>query len=359
MRHEVAETGSTRGEPVPVASAGRTNQPKSSRRTRRSVSHVHQYQLTNRRTFPRYPTQVVEPARILAPGREKEDAMADVQFNAVRDTYRYLRLATLVIILMLGVAVVLEREASSCWQTSISAYYWTAAHSIFVAALCAVGACLIVYKGSSDTEDIVLNFSGFLAFIVAMVPTAREALCGPGLPTGYEVAAGLRNNVWAVFVAGVVAEVTTIILQRRSDTAPRPNWTARISRLIGWVVIGLGAYTFIRNPETFQARGHNIAAPTMFVGIIVVVLLNAYTSRRSVNNPKQYAAAYLAVAISMGLTLVAIVTLSLTFKQWTHAVILVEALLIAEFAAFWIIQTVELWTIVDKRALTKDADLKV
>ena len=113
MRHEVAESGSTRGEPVPVSSAGRTNQPKSSRRTRGSVSHVHQYQLTNRGTFPRYPTQVVEPARILAPGREKEDAMADVQFNAVRDTYRYLRLATLVIILMLGVAVVVERQASS------------------------------------------------------------------------------------------------------------------------------------------------------------------------------------------------------------------------------------------------------
>ncbi len=61
----------------------------------------------------------------------------------------------------------------------------------------------------------------------------------------------------------------------------------------------------------------------------------------------------------MGLTLVTIVALSLTFKKWTHAVILVEALLIAEFAAFWVIQTVELWNAVDKRALTKDADLKV
>lgn len=285
--------------------------------------------------------------------------MDDTQSNAVRDTYRYLRLATIVIILMLGVALVVQRQASTCWQTSISAYYWTSAHSIFVAALCAIGACLIVYKGSSDTEDIVLNFSGFLAFIVAMVPTTRQALCGPGLPAGYEVAAGVRNNVWAVFIAGVAAEVATIVLERRSATAQRPNWTARISRLVGWVVIGLGAYAFVWHPQAFEDHGHNVAAPTMFVGIIVVVLVNAYTSRSSTNKPRQYATAYLAVAISMGLTLVVIVALSMTFRQWTHAVILAEALLIVEFAAFWVIQTAELWTIVDKRELTRHADLKV
>src|SRR5271156_5020787 len=94
------------------------------------------------------------------------------------DTYRYLRGGMAVMVVMLGAAVLGERLTASCWQTSISAYYFTSAHSVFVAALCALGTLLIVYTGSTDTEDTLLNLAGILAFIVAMVPTSRPALCG-------------------------------------------------------------------------------------------------------------------------------------------------------------------------------------
>jgi hypothetical protein len=101
------------------------------------------------------------------------------------DTYRYLRGGMAVMIVMLGAAVIGERLTATCWQTSISAYYFTTAHSIFIAALCALGVQFIVYKGSSDTEDVLLTLAGMLAFIVAMVPTTRPVLCGRGLPSGW------------------------------------------------------------------------------------------------------------------------------------------------------------------------------
>ena len=72
--------------------------------------------------------------------------MDDTHRSAVLNTYRYLRLAMIAVVVMLFVAVGAQRAAATCWQTSISAYYFTAAHSVFVAALCAIGACLIVYK---------------------------------------------------------------------------------------------------------------------------------------------------------------------------------------------------------------------
>ena len=56
---------------------------------------------------------------------------------------------------------------------------------MFIGALCAIGALLIVYKGSKDTEDVLLNLAGILAFVVAFVPTSRPVLlCGESaLPT--------------------------------------------------------------------------------------------------------------------------------------------------------------------------------
>ena len=44
------------------------------------------------------------------------------------DTYRYLRGGMVVMIVMLGAAVIGEKLTATCWQTSISAYFFTSAH---------------------------------------------------------------------------------------------------------------------------------------------------------------------------------------------------------------------------------------
>ena len=64
-------------------------------------------------------------------------------------------------------------------ENSISAYYhsdprlsWLTTRDIFVGGLIAVGACLYLYKGFSNKENIALNLAGIFAVFVALLPTA-------------------------------------------------------------------------------------------------------------------------------------------------------------------------------------------
>ena len=63
------------------------------------------------------------------------------------DTYRYLRGGMVVMVLWLGAGVIGAAINSQCWQGSISAYYYSAAHSVFIASVCAIGVLMIVYRG--------------------------------------------------------------------------------------------------------------------------------------------------------------------------------------------------------------------
>ena len=81
-----------------------------------------------------------------------------------------------VVVVMLAAAVLFDSVPTDCWQGSISAYYYTAAHNVFVAALCCLGIMMIVYKGSKDSEDVLLNLAGTLAFFVAFVPIKLQSI---------------------------------------------------------------------------------------------------------------------------------------------------------------------------------------
>ena len=59
----------------------------------------------------------------------------------------------------------------------------------------------------------------------------------------------------------------------------------------------------------------------------------------------------------MALLVLAIVVIRLTLPEFAHIVIWIEGVLILAFAAFWLVQTKELWDVVDRRDLapnTKD-----
>src|SRR5215212_5148728 len=115
-----------------------------------------------------------------------------------RSTYRSLRVALVTLVVFLGASVIDTRLSADCWQRTISEYFYTTSHAVFVASLCAAGVCLIVYKGSTRTEDVLLNFAGVLAFAVALVPTDSPIPCRPGLPIPADLTAGVDNNVRAL-----------------------------------------------------------------------------------------------------------------------------------------------------------------
>ena len=196
-------------------------------------------------------------------------------------TYRYLRGAMIALLLMLLLSVGYQwwwETDHSCWLGSISAYYYTPARSVFVGSLCALGVSLISYRGHSPEEDVLLNFSGLMAFVVAMVPTVPDARCGPNAytQTPVEIAAAVRNNIWSLVVVAISAAVVAAWLKRGAMTRdPTEHPTARsvvITVLCGAVLLGeLTLFLLLR--DRFIALSHGIAAGTMVAGVIAVMVL--------------------------------------------------------------------------------------
>jgi len=270
--------------------------------------------------------------------------------DTARDTYRYLRGGMAIMIVMLAAGVILERFSATCLQVSISAYYYTSAHGVFVAALCAIGAMLIVYRGSSDTEDVLLNLAGVLAFVVAMVPTSRPAtLCGiGGIPPEYVVTHASILNVWSVVIALTIAAALSAWQYRRTGSQRLGSVLGTVMRIIFWGVVAVGIVGLIWFGDLFGRQAHNVAAITMFAAIIVTVALTAYLAKRQDRGPApspiRYDTLYRWVFRSMVATLLLVIGLHFfVLQSWQHAVIFIESALILEFAAYWAIQTVELW----------------
>ncbi len=63
-------------------------------------------------------------------------------------------------------------------QLSISHYYYSYLHIVFVGTLCVLGGFLISYRGSNNYENRVSNFAGFFAFGVAVFPTTEYDFTG-------------------------------------------------------------------------------------------------------------------------------------------------------------------------------------
>ena len=95
------------------------------------------------------------------------------------DTYRYLRGGIPVMLVMLGAALIIERARATCWQTSISAYYFTSAHAVFIGAVCVDRRAPDRLQGQQGHRGRPAQSGRNLAFVVAFVPTSRPVLlCG-------------------------------------------------------------------------------------------------------------------------------------------------------------------------------------
>lgn len=99
-------------------------------------------------------------------------------------TYRYLRMIMVLPATFLFLATLFE-AASRGWvfRDSISDSYQGPVRDVFVGALMASGICMIAYKGRSKLEDYALNFAGFNAFFVALVPSNFTAVLNESATT--------------------------------------------------------------------------------------------------------------------------------------------------------------------------------
>ncbi|WP_436493232.1 hypothetical protein [Actinokineospora sp. HUAS TT18] len=273
--------------------------------------------------------------------------MAESNSENVQQTYLALRLAMVLLVVLLFLSVIVQVFASEpdCLQHSISAYYYTAARAVFVGALCAIGVCLIIYRGSTDTENVLLDYSGFMALVVAFVPTTIDETCkASNVPTPDELSAAVWNNVLVLLVVGFVAVLLALVVKwvRKNPTRPLSKF-ARISVAVTLVVLVAGTVFFFGWPDTFERIGHAVSAIALFAGIIGVVVVNAIGFARKQGHTRTAQVAtnrYALVGYAMAVTLVA--CLIAKFAGFGHWLFVLEAGLIAEFAVFWVIQTEEL-----------------
>jgi hypothetical protein len=256
---------------------------------------------------------------------------------------------------LLGVAVLIERSAVSCWQESISAYYYTPVRAVFVGGLVAIGLCLIVIKGSTPWEDAFLNVAGMLAPVVAFVPTTNVGTCwsvdpparpvieGPdGTVLAPWVVANIDNNIEALLITGFAGLVIAALIAtyaRRSITAIAEvgDLGMRLG-LAGTMVLIVAAALAHWLWDGFATNAHDLAAYAMFGALGLAVGSNALQARRE-SGMERYVWAYSSIAAGMVLALVVL----LFFRSWSHWVLVLEAIEITLFAAFWLVQTVQHW----------------
>ena len=272
--------------------------------------------------------------------------------HEMQATYRYLRSAIILLTLLLAVGVGLQVAADGgAVLMSVSAYYYTGARDVFVAALCAIGACLIIHRGRSDTEDVLLNLSGYLAFFVAFVPTAPTqavydpGASGPQVPIEQDAVAAITQNTWAALAVGLVAFVLEVVLvpQRDRHRHTRQGTVVRVVGAAGYLVL---AGYFLAARDSFLSHGHTIAAVLLFAGILGVVGVNAtalsrYRAECRMSRRRQWANWYTLGFVLMLLT-VAVVAGPLRALV-PHWIFVLEAALIVQFLAFWVTQTAERW----------------
>ena len=253
-----------------------------------------------------------------------------------RNTWRYLRLAMVAVVLGLGASLVIERikVTPACFQPSISAYYYTPVRGVFVGALVALGVCLICVRGSTDLEDLFLNVAGMLTPVVAFVPTtAYTASCTTAPPPVEHVTANVANNVVALLiVSGIVLLIAGGALIFNETTL-----AARVGGVVGALLWMITLLVFLSARDAFVDNVHDIAAVLMFLCIVGAAVDNALDTKRPCLH-----ALYIALAAAMCTALVSISIVGWA-TGWHYWTILLETVVLALFVVFWLVQTADLW----------------
>ncbi len=285
-------------------------------------------------------------------------------------TYRSLRLALVLAVLMLGVSVLAEVIRASELRESLSSYFYSPTRSILVGVLLVIGFSLIAIHVAQLWEEFWLTLGGMFAIIVALVPTAppsctldvaadaaipaggpvptplvrdiadRSILeCFPhgvddGLP-GW-VVAGVWNNVLALIVVGLIAVFVALRYT---------NWTGGRSSALMWSLVVAAVSLVVGGLlfwlwDDFRERTHGVAAILTFVCFGAVALINGWL--RSGENSGKFLWTYRSVTIGMIVAFVVFLVVQLAGGFRTD-VFWLEAVEIVLFAIFWLAQTIQHW----------------
>ena len=171
-------------------------------------------------------------------------------------------------------------------QGALSEYFYTPAHSIFIATLIGFGTLFFVYRGSSDSEDALLTLAGVAALIAALVPQGRPQLCSPSfVPEGFKTEVIVRPNVWAVVVALVLGWSVTWWKNRSNHPSQTRSAGGTLALYFLRLVVVVGLLCLIFKKDWFLIHAHGAAGVLMLSAFIATVFTTAHLAKKEVRSP--------------------------------------------------------------------------
>ena len=135
-------------------------------------------------------------------------------------------------------------------QASISHYYYTNFRDLFTGILCAIGLFLIRYKGHTNSNFFkndrkLTNLAGFMAFGIALIPTAPATCCHivhTLIPLCFKWLGWIHYGFAAVFFVAlsiISINVFTIGQKQNKELAKSIFNENNIYRTCGYIMLGL------------------------------------------------------------------------------------------------------------------------
>ena len=131
-----------------------------------------------------------------------------------------------------------------CIEPSISHYYYSIMHIVFVGLLCILGAFLVSYRGADSFENKISNLSGIFAFCVAIFPTDSKSFKGEcrflEISIHMPVLIGKIHLLCAALLFFCFVIFCFVIFPKPDDNAPIDNkkiFRNKIYKSCGWGII--------------------------------------------------------------------------------------------------------------------------
>jgi len=272
--------------------------------------------------------------------------MASAASTSLERTYRYLRIGLAGTVIAIFVAIA-QAATTFGWLTSISDYFYTPARDVFVGALIAVSLALFALSGRG-AERALLDAAALFAPLIALVPTTLAAGAVPGVdvpctgrcfPPAYE--ADVANGVVVYLVLGMLLLLVALLLGALGQVSLAAVWP---SLLIAAVVLAVTGLTWAFARDAFLQNAHFIAT-TAFFALFAAVAVRSAFPRQGPPPAPLFRVLYTAIAVGLVLVLVAyVVLLPQASGSGIPIVLIVEAIALALFFVFWVVQGIEKWS---------------
>lgn len=274
--------------------------------------------------------------------------------DSLQRTYRYLRfgIGGTIVLVFVSVAIAMVQVGV---LSSVSAYFYTPARTVFVGALIAASLGLLAISGTG-VERVLLDAAGLLAPLIALVPTPLVPGTVPGVridcapesscvPSAYHL--DVANGVSTYLLVGAVVVIAAFLIFRGRKQELRAIRASLLGAAALFLAVAL-TWAFAR--DVFLQQAHVTAALLFFLSIGSCAVVKAFEHQQGARPTKTYQRLYWIIAAVFLAD--AVVAVAVIYGGWLEAfvvppVLICELLALALFLLYWILQSFPRWDTVN------------